>query len=401
MPLTDTALRQAKPTEKARRISDAKGLYIEISPSGGKLWRMKYRYGGKEKRLSLGIYPAVSLAQARKDCEAARDLLAKDIDPAADKKEVRRIAAVAISDSFEHVAREWHKVWSVSRSTKHAAQVIQRLEVDVFPEIGSTPVSKVTAPMLLAIAQKVEKRGAHDLARRAYQNAGQVLRYAVGHGLITHNVATSVRPGDVLKPQVKKHFARLDGRDMPELLRKIDVYDGYPRTRLAMRLMSLTFMRTTELIGATWDEFDFPAKMWRIPKERMKMGLPHIVPLARQTLEVLQAIKDSGSGPVVLFPGERDHERHMSNNTILFALYRMGYRGRMTGHGFRGVASTILHEMGHRHDLIELQLAHQERNETSAAYNFATYLPQRAEMMQAWADHLDLLKATPQPAEQS
>jgi integrase len=206
-------------------------------------------------------------------------------------------------------------------------------------------------------------------------------------------VAAQVKPGDVLQPKQERHFSRLDARDIPELLARIDAYDGYPRTRLAMRLMTLTFVRTSELIGARWEEFDFKAKLWRIPEERMKARDPHIVPLARQTLKVLDEIRDTGALGEVLFPGERDHERCMSNNTILFALYRMGYRGRMTGHGFRGVASTILHEQGHRHDLIELQLAHQERDKVSAAYNFATYIPQRAEMMQAWADHLDEMRA--------
>lgn len=397
MALTDTAIKQAKPSEKARRLFDALGLYLEISPAGGKWWRLKYRIDGKEKRLSLGTYPAVTLVQARRTRDEARALLANGVDPSTDRKETKRQASVAANDSFEAVAREWHKSWSATRTPKHAAQVIQRLEVDVFPEIGPVPVKKVTAPMLLAIAKKVEARGANDLARRAFQNAGQVLRYAVGHGLVDQNVAAQVRPGDVLQPVKERHFARLDARDIPELLAKIDAYDGYPRTRMALRLIALTFVRTSELINAEWAEFDLKAKLWRIPPERMKANLPHIVPLSRQSIEVIEAIRESGSRGDVLFPGERDHERCMSNNTILGALYRMGYRGRMTGHGFRGVASTILHEQGHRHDLIELQLAHQERDKISAAYNFATYLPQRAEMMQSWADHLDSLRAMSMP----
>ena len=394
MPLTDTAIKQAKPGEKTRKISDSLGLYLEVAPSGGKWWRLKYRIAGKEKRLSLGTYPDVSLQAARRARDEAREVIAQGIDPSAERKEAKRQAAVAANDSFEAVAREWHKNWKTSRTEKHAGQVLQRLEADIFPSIGTLPISKVTAPMLLDLAKKVEARGAHDLARRAFQVAGQVLRYAVGHGLIEQNVAAQVKPGDVLKPKKERHFARLDVRDIPELLIRIDAYDGYPRTRLALRLMTLTFVRTTELIEARWDEFDLKAKLWRIPEERMKARMPHIVPLSRQTLQVLEEIRDTGAVGEVLFPGERDHERCMSNNTILGALYRMGYRGRMTGHGFRGVASTILHEQGHRHDLIELQLAHQERDKVSAAYNFATYLPQRAEMMQAWADHVDTLRAS-------
>lgn len=392
MPLTDTAIKQAKPAEKARKLSDAQGLYLEVSPAGGKWWRLKYRIAGKEKRLSLGTYPDVSLQAARRARDEARELIAQGIDPSAERKEAKRQAAVAANDSFEAVAMEWHKNWKTSRTEKHAGQVLQRLEADILPSIGALPISKVTAPMLLEIAKKVEARGAHDLARRAFQVAGQVLRYAVGHGLIEQNVAAQVKPGDVLLPKKERHFARLDVRDIPELLRKIDVYDGYPRTRLALQFITLTFVRTTELIEARWDEFDLKAKLWRIPEERMKARMPHIVPLSRQSLQVLEEIRSTGATGDVLFPGERDHERCMSNNTILGALYRMGYRGRMTGHGFRGVASTILHEQGHRHDLIELQLAHQERDKVSAAYNFATYIPQRAEMMQAWADHLDELR---------
>jgi integrase len=231
-----------------------------------------------------------------------------------------------------------------------------------------------------------------DIAKRAYQTAGQVLRYAVAHGLASRNPAADVKPGDALKPTRKDNYARLDAKEVPELLRRIEAYDGSAYTRLALRLMALTFVRTSELIAARWPEFDLEAAQWRIPAERMKMKTPHIVPLSHQALAVLRELQTLRNGSEFLFPGERDHGKPMSNNTILYALYRMGYHSRMTGHGFRGVASTILHEQGHRHDLIELQLAHQERNTVSASYNHATYLRQRAEMMQAWADHLDRLR---------
>lgn len=392
MPLTDTAIKNVKPSQKTVKLFDANGLYLEVSPSGGKWWRLKYRLDGKEKRLSLGTYPDTSLKMARERREAARTLIAEGVDPSAERKAKKAKQAVAADDCFETIAREWWKSWANTRTAKHADQVLRRLESDVFPAIGALPVSKIKAPMLLALAKKVEARGANDLARRAYQVTGQVLRYAVGHGFIDHNPAASVRPSDVLKPKIERNLARVDPREVPELLRKIEIYDGYIRTRLAMKLMALTFVRTTELIAARWEEFDLEAKQWRIPAERMKMKAPHIVPLSRQVLELLTALKTAGTGETLLFPGERDHDKPMSNNTILYALYRMGYHSRMTGHGFRGVASTILHELGHRHDLIELQLAHQERNKVSAAYNHATYLPQRAVMMQAWADHLDALR---------
>lgn len=391
MPLTDTAIKNAKASDKPRRLFDANGLYLEVAPSGGKWWRYKYRFAGKEKRLSLGTYPEVSLKEARDRRDEARKLIADGIDPSAERKAAKLRIAAAPNDSFEAVAREWWKAWSTTRTPKHADQVLRRMETDIFPEIGSLSVTKIKAPMLLAMAKKVEQRGANDLARRAFQNAGQVLRYAVGHGLIEHNPAASVRPSDVLKPKVERNLARVDPRDVPELLRKIDVYDGHPRTRIALQLMALTFVRTSELINARWDEFDLDAKQWRIPAERMKMKTPHIVPLSRQGLQLLDALKPMTRGQW-LFPGERDHDKPMSNNTILYALYRMGYHSRMTGHGFRGVASTILHELGHRHDLIEIQLAHQERNKVSAAYNHAQYVAQRSVMMQDWADHLDVLR---------
>lgn len=389
MPLTDTAIKNAKPAQKPIKLFDSNGLYLEVSPSGGKWWRLKYRIDGKEKRLSLGTYPDTSLKAARERREAARALIAEGHDPSTERKAQKAKQAAAANDLFETIAREWWKSWATTRTAKHAEQVLRRLESDVFPTIGALPVSKIKAPMLLALAKKVEARGANDLARRAYQVAGQVLRYAVGHGFIDHNPATSVRPSDVLKPKVERNLARLDPREVPELLRKIESYEGHIRTRLAIKLMALTFVRTSELIGARWEEFDFDAKHWRIPAERMKMKAPHIVPLSRQSLELLNSLKDAGTGESLLFPGERDRNKPMSNNTILYALYRMGYHSRMTGHGFRGVASTILHELGERHDLIELQLAHQERNKVSAAYNHATYLPQRALMMQVWADHLE------------
>jgi integrase len=218
------------------------------------------------------------------------------------------------------------------------------------------------------------------------------MRFAVAHGLIERNPAADVKPADALKPRAKENYARLDAKEMPELLRKIEAYQGNAYTRLAMKLMALTFVRTGELIAARWDEFDLEARQWRIPAARMKMKTPHIVPLAGQAVEVLQALHTISGGRALLFPGERDHQKPMSNNTILGALKRMGYLHRMTGHGFRGVASTILHEQGHGHHLIELQLAHQERNATVAAYNHATYLAERAAMMQKWADTLDKLR---------
>lgn len=374
------------------RLSDEKGMYLEVTKAGGKYWRLKYRHGGKEKRVALGVYPAVSLAQARSARDKVRDTLAKGDDPAQIKREAKLTKAINDVNTFEAVARQWWAHWKGPKTARHSDYVLRRLEADVFPALGARPVASITAPQLLAMAKGIEARGAVDIAKRSLQTCGQIMRFAVAHGLIERNPAADVKPADALKPHKKTNYARLDTKEMPELLRKIEAYQGNSITRLAMKLMALTFVRTGELIGARWAEFDLEAVQWRIPAERMKMRTPHIVPLAPQAVEVLQVLHTISGERALLFPGERDHEKTMSNNTILQALERMGFKGRMTGHGFRGVASTLLHEQGHGHHLIELQLAHQERDSVSASYNHATYLADRTAMMHAWANQLDKLR---------
>jgi integrase len=394
MPLTKIECdRAACPSGKPyARLTDGLGMYLEVTAAGGKYWRMKYRHAAKEKRLALGVYPEVTLAEARKRRDKARDALAQGEDPAQLKREAKLKRALMDATTFEAVARQWWAHWSGPRSPRHAEYVIRRLEADVFPALGARPLANITAPQLLAMAKGIEARGALDIAKRALQTCGQIMRYAVAHGLIERNPAADVRPSDALKSRKKENYARLDAKEVPELLRKIEAYQGSTYTRLAMKLMAYTFVRTGELIGARWAEFDLEAAEWRIPAERMKMRTPHIVPLAPQAVEVLQALQTVSGSRALLFPGERDHERPMSNNTILAALKRMGYAGRMTGHGFRGLASTILHEQGYPHHVIELQLAHQERDQVAAAYNHATYLRERRAIMKAWADHLDKLR---------
>lgn len=389
MSLTETAIKSAKPAAKPYKLFDGEGLYIEVVPAGGKWWRLKYRLAGKEKRLSLGVYPEVTLLQARKARDDARRLLASGVDPSQQRRRDKLAESMAAGNTFREVAGVWHASWARTRTPKHAAQVWRRLEVDVLPKIGNMPIATIKAPEIVALAKAVERRGAHDLARRAIQISGQVFRYAIGHGLADHNPARDINPGDVLAPVKQRNYSRVDSGALPQLLQDIDGYGGHVVTRLALHLMSLTFLRTSELIQARWGEFDFEAAQWRIPKGRMKMDSPHIVPLSTQALAVLRALQRVGTGRELLFPGKADHEKPMSNNTLLNALYRMGYKGIMTGHGFRGVASTHLHEMGFDHAHIELQLAHQDRDKVSAAYNWATYVPQRTAMMQAWADFLD------------
>lgn len=379
--LTDMQVRSAKPGERARRIADRDGLYLQVDPRGGRYWRFNYRFNGKQKTLALGVYPDVSLAKARGRLCEARELLADGIDPSARKKEVTK--------TFEVVAREWHERWSAHLLGRYADYVLKRLEADVFPSIGSMPLAEIPTSAFRDIVKKIEARGALEIARRVLQNCGQIMRYAVAHDYARRNPVGDVRPSDILRPRKRRHYPRVDATELPALLAAIDTYVGGEHTRLALKLMALTFVRTSELIGARWVEFDMPAMRWDIPAERMKMKTPHTVPLSRQAKSVLEQLKALSFGRDLVFPGDVNPEKPMSGNTLLFALYRMGYRGRMTGHGFRGVASTILHEQAWPHAHIELQLAHQERDAISAAYNHALYLEPRARMMQAWADHLD------------
>ena len=397
MPLTDVAIRAAKPAEKPRKLFDAQGLYLEIAPAGGRWWRFRYRWGGREKRISLGTYPAVSLLEARRKRDDALRLLEGGVDPSAARRSQKMERAAKARNSFEYVARQWHASWQRTRSPKHAAQVWRRLEQDVLPIIGSLPITQIRAPDVVATARRAEARGAHDIARRNMQICAQVFRFAIGHGMAEHNPARDVEPNDVLQPVRHLHYRRVSPERVPALLQAINEYRGHPRTRLALHLMSLVFLRTGELIATPLAEVQAIGKdgRWHIPAARMKMPSPHVVPLSRQARAVLDALIDMAGDGRWLLPGNTDHEAHMSNNAILYALYRMGFRGEMTGHGFRGVASTALHEAGFEHAHIEAQLAHQKRNAVSAAYDWSQYLSQRAKMMQWWADWLDRQRGAP------
>lgn len=390
--LTDAQIRSAKRAEKPRKISDGGGLHLLVASNGGRYWRYNYRFNGKQKTLALGVYPDVSLAMARGRHQRARQLLADGIDPGAQRE--------ASAKTFETVAREWHTRWKENRHQRHAYYVLRRLEADVFPEIGSSQLSDLTAASFRDTVRKIEDRGALDIAKRVLNTCGQIMRYAIANDLTAHNPVAGIKPADILKPRKHRNYARIDAADLPELLHAVDGYVGSEHTRLALQLMALTFVRTSELIGARWTEIDEKEARWSIPAERMKMKTPHIVPLSKQALAVLKQLREISFDRELVFPGDLDSAKPMSNNTLLFALYRLGYRGRMTGHGFRGVASTILHEQGWPHEHIELQLAHQERNAVSAAYNHALYLKPRAEMMQAWADYLDVQRKAYKPPQQ-
>lgn len=389
MALTDTAIRSSKPREAVYKLSDGRGLQLHVTPLGSKLWRWAYRFDGKQKLMALGSYPDLSLAQARSKVEEARKLLASGSDPMAARKSEKIARRLAIEDTFAAVAQKWWESWKAARSESHTVYVWRRLEADVFPAIGTRPIAEIEAPELVLMMKAIEKRGALDIAKRSLQTCSQIFRYAIAHGIAKRNPAVDIRPSDVLASRKKQNYARVDSKDLPELLRKIEVYNGNTVTRVAIKLMAMTFVRTSELIGARWEEFDLDRARWDIPASRMKMKTPHVVPLSTQAVTLLRSLHTLTGHSSLLFPGERNHERSMSNNTILGALDRMGYAGRMTGHGFRGIASTLLHEQGWPHEHIELQLAHQERNQVSASYNHALYLHPRAKMMQAWSDYLD------------
>jgi len=389
MALTNIAINKATPKDKPYKLSDSGGLFLYITPAGGKSWRWKYRVNGKEKTMTFGLYPDIGLAQARELHAQARKDRALGADPMLERMTTKLVKRIAADNSFSSVAQSWHEQWKGAKNPRHAEYVWQRLSSDVLPVIGARPVSEIQTIELVAMVKKIAARGALDIAKRCYQTCGQIFRYAVAHGLAQSNPAGSVKPSDILPSRRQENFARIGDKELPELMRQIEAYQGAHTTRLAMKLMALTFVRTSELIGARWEEFDFEREQWRIPGSRMKMKSEHVVPLAPQTLEVLLTLKLITGHSKLLFPGERDRSKPMSNNTILAALKRMGYQGRMTGHGFRGIASTILHEQGFEHEHIELQLAHMERNAVSAAYNHAKYLKQRTEMMKAWAKYLE------------
>jgi len=393
-PLTDTKIRNAKPRERSYKLFDGGGLYLEVMADGRKLWRFKYiRPSGSESRLGFGVYPGVSLAQARTQRDAARTIVAEGRDPGTVKQDARRAAKIAAGNSFEAVARDWYATQKDSWNEVYAGKVIASLENDVFPVLGTTPIAEIKAPAILDLLKKVEARGVRETTKRLLQRMRAVFQYGIVYGLCDRNPATDIDSEVVLKSAPVQHMARVPLAELPKLLRDIDGYEGDKVTRLALQLMTLTFVRTTEMIQAQWAEIDEDKAEWLVPAARMKMRNPHVVPLSTQALAVLKDLREINGHRGHIFYSPRGKTGYISNNTMLYALYRLGYHSRMTGHGFRGLASTALNELGYRPDVIERQLAHVERNKVRAAYNHAQYLPERRQMMAAWADHVDTLRA--------
>jgi len=389
--LTSTAIRAAKPTEKPHKLSDGGGLYLLVNPNGSQWWRLKYRFEGKEKLLSLGVYPHISLQQARSQRDEAKRAVANGIDPSVK----RQAEKSATANTFEAVAREWLTTQEESLAPATYAKAVWTLEKLVFPYIGSRPVAKLTASDVLKMLKRIEGRGTHETAHRTRQRCSQVFRYAVQTERAEHDVTIALR--GALKPVVSEHHAAItEPARVGELLRAIDGYGGHIVTAYALKLAPLLFVRPGELRHAEWPEFDLDGHEphWRIPAEKMKMGEQHVVPLSKQALVLLRELHPlTGRGSFV-FPSLRSGSRPMSENTVNAALRRLGYTSdEMTGHGFRSLASTNLNEQGYHPDIIELQLAHAERNNVRASYNKAQRLPERRKMMQAWADYLDGLRA--------
>lgn len=393
MPLNDTYIRSLKPDLKPRKYFDGGGLFLFIPTSGSKLWRMAYRFNGKSKLLSFGEYPTISLRDARARREEAKQLIAKDIDPSEHKREVRQAKIDAERNSFENIAREWHETRMAEFSEKHQGTVMYRLETYIFPAIGKVGITKLETQDIMAVVKLLEQKGNYETSRRLLQIISQVFRYAVITGKAKHNIAADMR--GALRPRKVTHRAALvEPEKVGQLLRDIDDYEGYFPLVCALKLAPLVFTRPTELPAAQWKEFDLEAAEWRIPAERMKMRQQHIVPLSEQALAVLRDLYAFTGGGKYLFPSTRTETRPIADATMLNALRRMGYqKHEMSVHGFRSIASTLLNELGFNRDWIERQLAHGERDEVRAAYNYAEYLPERRKMMQAWATYLDKLRS--------
>lgn len=387
--LTDTKIKSLKPKEKPYKTGDAHGLYIYVSPSGGKYWRQKYRINGREKLLTHGEYPFISLQEARQLRDRAREQLSKGLDPGVEKKASKESKL----NTFESVARDWHNTMAPSWSENHIQKVIVSLEKDIFPELGNCPISEIQAPEIKYTLKRIEKRGSYEQANRVAQRVNSVFRFALSSGLIEYNPAQTIR--DVLKKPEEKNYNSIDPSEIPEFLEALNRYEGHPIVKLATEFLMLTFVRTSEMRLAQWTEFDMKRKIWEVPANRMKIKknkngepMPHLVPLADRAIEILELLKSYTGNRDYVFASPTKPRNPISNNTILKSIERMGFKGRMTGHGFRHLASTVLNENGHRSDVIERQLAHSDHS-VRGIYNKAQYINERRALMVFWDNYLE------------
>lgn len=390
MKLTDAKLRNL--TEPGRYF-DGGGLYLELTAAGGRYWRMKYRIAGKEKRLAFGVYPGVTLKDARDQATRAHKAIQGGADPGAMRKAAKNKATHEAVNTLEAVADDWMTHQTSRWEPVTLARIRASLVADIFPELGARPMASLKAGEIMAAVKKIEARGAGEQAGRVLQRVKAVFRYAVTHERIAANPMLDLVPSEILKPRQVQHRAALADRELPVYLAKLAAYDGDPHTVQALRLLMLTATRPGEIRGAAWPEFDLDAALWIIPAERMKMRTEHRVPLSRQALEVLRAMQPLTDGRGLVFPSPFYPSKPLSENTLNSALARMGYKGTATAHGFRALFSTVANECGWNPDVVERQLAHKERNEVRAAYHRSTYLGERVKLIQWWADYLDGRKA--------
>lgn len=386
--LTVAAINNAKPRDKQFKLYDANGLYLLVKPNGSKYWRMRYKFGGKEKTYACGVFPKVSLKEARKTRDEARSLLDEGRDPQVEKQIKKATANFKSGNTFEAIAREWIGQQSEVWKPVHTQRVTTVFEQDLFPDVGSLPITEIKAPILLVSFRKIENRNALETAQRLSQWTGRVFKYAIQTGRADYNPSQDL--SGAIKTRKAKNHSALAREELPEFFQCLDGYDGDPITRLALKFVAHVFVRTSEALGARWDEIQ--GDHWVIPGSRMKMGTEHVVPLSTQAKSILEEVRQTSGDRDLIFPSPRNPNKQMSTNTLLFGMYRLGYHGRATTHGFRTTASTILNEAGFKPDVIERQLAHLERNKVRGAYNRAEYLEERATMMQWYSDLLDSLR---------
>jgi len=389
MALTEMQIKHATWSGKPNgdKLSDMKGLYLLVTKSG-KYWRYKYRFNYKEKKLSIGVYPDITLREARKRRDEARKLLDEGQDPSLVKKQDLAATRMALANSFEHIAREWHKAKVPTWSKRHGARVLKSLEVHIFPKLGPCPITEITAPMILAAIRKIEENGAPTEAKRTLQRVGTVIDYAIDTGRATLNPARGKRNAIITPPT--KHWPALPRAELPEFLTQLSAdQTTSPANKIALRLLMLTMTRPGEIRGAMWSEFDLNRAEWRIPASRMKNKSEHIVPLSSQALSLITELEKYTGHYSLLFPSERRITDPLSSMTMNKIIHRLGYQGKATPHGMRALASTVLNEDGFDADVIERQLAHVERNQVRAAYHRSQYLERRRAMLQWWADFLD------------
>lgn len=387
MPLTDSAIKVAKPKDKPYKLSDALGLFLLINPNGSKLWRLKYRVEGREKLLAVGAYPTVTLADARRRRDDARALLAEGKDPSAERKSERALQQ-SNALTFETLAREWHSFRTPRWAAATTSKCLSYLENDLIPALGNRPIKEITRPELVDLLRKIEGRGAYNVAKKTRQWLSQIFRFGLAKGVVDANPATDLDVVAAHAPATR-HHPHVSFAELPDLLAKLDAANINTTTRLAVRLLALTGVRPGELRAAPWIEFDLESATWTIPKARMKARRPHIVPLPRQAVTILRELQELTGAYALVFAGRNNTARPMSENTVNKALKVAGYEGRQTGHGFRHLLSTELNGRSYNRDWIERQLAHGDNDEMRDTYNHANYLEQRREMMQAWADSID------------